>query len=107
MIKSFGSSINTEILLNTYIRTVLVLKDWLNIIYNDTDIVSIYTLENTKGAIKRWFSSDTPVFSSNNTDRHDITEILLKVALNTITQTPYVACLQLHVMNYNPRYSTN
>ena len=35
----------------------------------------------------RWFSSGTPVSSTNNTDRHDITEILLKVALNIIKQT--------------------
>jgi len=28
-----------------------------------------------------------PVSSTNKTDRHDITEILLKVALNTIKQT--------------------
>jgi hypothetical protein len=28
-----------------------------------------------------------PVSSTNKTDRHDITEILLKVALNTITVT--------------------
>ena len=33
----------------------------------------------------RWFSLDTPVSSTNKTYRHDITEILLKVALNTIT----------------------
>ena len=33
------------------------------------------------------FSSSTPVSSTNKTDRHDITEILLKVALNTIIQT--------------------
>jgi hypothetical protein len=32
--------------------------------------------------------SGTPVSSINKTDRHDITEILLKVALNTITLTP-------------------
>jgi hypothetical protein len=32
------------------------------------------------------FSSGTPVFSTNKTDRHDITEILLKVALNTINE---------------------
>ena len=32
--------------------------------------------------------SGTPVSSTNKTDRHDITEILLKVALNTITITP-------------------
>jgi hypothetical protein len=34
-----------------------------------------------------WFSLCTPVSSSNKTDHHDITEILLKVALNTITIT--------------------
>jgi hypothetical protein len=33
-----------------------------------------------------WFSSGRPVSSTNKTDRHDITEILLKVALNTIKQ---------------------
>jgi hypothetical protein len=32
----------------------------------------------------RWFSPGPPVSSNNKTDRHDITEILLKVALNTI-----------------------
>jgi hypothetical protein len=31
----------------------------------------------------RWFSPCTPVFSSNKIDCHDITEILLQVALNT------------------------
>ena len=31
-----------------------------------------------------WFSSGTSVSSTNKSDRHDITEILLKVALNTI-----------------------
>jgi hypothetical protein len=33
------------------------------------------------------FSPGTPVFSTNNTDVHDITEILVKVALNTPTLT--------------------
>jgi hypothetical protein len=33
------------------------------------------------------FSPGTRVSSTNITDRHDITEILLKVALNTINQT--------------------
>jgi hypothetical protein len=31
-----------------------------------------------------WFSPGIPVSSTNGTDRYDITEILLKVALNTI-----------------------
>ena len=35
-------------------------------------------------ATSRWFSSGSPVSPTNKTDRHDITEILLKVALSTI-----------------------
>ena len=37
-------------------------------------------------ATGQWFSSGTLVSSTNKTDHHDITEILLKVALNTINQ---------------------
>ena len=36
-------------------------------------------------ATGRWFSPGTPVTSTTKTDRHDMTEILLKVALNIIT----------------------
>jgi hypothetical protein len=35
-----------------------------------------------------WFTPVTSVSSTNKTDRHDITEILLKVALNTIAPPP-------------------
>jgi hypothetical protein len=35
-------------------------------------------------AAGRWFSPGIPVSSTNKTDLHDITEILLKVALNII-----------------------
>ena len=38
-------------------------------------------------AVDQWFSSGTLISSTNKTDHHDITEILLKVALNTITIT--------------------
>jgi hypothetical protein len=38
-------------------------------------------------ATGRWFSPGPPVTSKNKTDRHNITEISLKVALNTIKQT--------------------
>ena len=34
-----------------------------------------------------WFSPGPPVSSTNQTDRHDITEILLNVVLSTIKQT--------------------
>ena len=45
--------------------------------------------------------SGTPVSSFNKTDRHDVAEILLKVALNTISQTKAtsyvltICCVQL------------
>jgi hypothetical protein len=34
----------------------------------------------------RWFSPGSPASSTTKTDRHDIAEILMKVALNTINQ---------------------
>ena len=40
-------------------------------------------------ATGRWFSPGTQVSSTNKTDCHDITEILLKVVLNTITLPPF------------------
>jgi hypothetical protein len=39
-------------------------------------------------AASLWFSPGTPFPPSIKTDRHDITEILLKISLNTINQ-PY------------------
>jgi hypothetical protein len=48
----------------------------------------------------RWFSPGTPVFSTNKTDRHDINEILLKVALNTIALIPLSRF-------FSPLYSLN
>jgi hypothetical protein len=38
-------------------------------------------------AAGQWFSLGIPVSSINKTDRHNITEILSKVVLNTITIT--------------------
>ena len=39
----------------------------------------------------QWFSPGTPVSFTNETDRHDITEILLKVVIDTINQTkPFI-----------------
>jgi hypothetical protein len=35
--------------------------------------------------VGRWFSPSTPVSPNNKTGHHDLAEILLKVALNTIT----------------------
>ena len=60
------------------------------VISNPTDgeVYSILHYEiNFVSATGRQFSSGTLVSSTNKTDHHDITEILLKVALNTIV--PY------------------
>jgi hypothetical protein len=43
--------------------------------------------ENHWLAAGQWFSLGPQVFTTNKTDRQNITEILLKVALNTIKQT--------------------
>jgi hypothetical protein len=40
-----------------------------------------------------------PVSSTNKTDCHDITELLLKVALNTMKQTNHM-CLILSIVYY-------
>ena len=43
-------------------------------------------------AAGQWFSPGTPVFSTNTTDRHDITEIVLKVTVSTINTHTYGEC---------------
>jgi len=60
-----------------------VLRSWLGVL--DTTLCDKVRQLLATG---RWFSLGTPVSSTNKTDRHDITEILLKVALNTIVLTP-------------------
>ena len=47
-----------------------------------------------------WLSQSTPVSSTNKTDRHDITEILLKVALNTINQKTLRFWLILLILDF-------
>jgi hypothetical protein len=49
----------------------------------------------------RWFSLGTPVSSTNKSDHQDITEMLLKVALNTIKQTKYLVILRKHYSSLN------
>ena len=49
--------------------------------------------------IGRWFSPGPPVSSTIKTDRHDITAILLKVALNTIKQANKQANKQTNKQN--------
>jgi hypothetical protein len=46
----------------------------------------------------RWFSPGTPVSSTTKTGRHDIAEILLKVALNTKKQSINQDFVEVHVV---------
>ena len=64
------------ILLKAYIPILILLKIGIKV-----------TLEyDVWLATGRWFSPGLPVSSTNKTDRHDITEIVLKMTLNTIKQ---------------------
>ena len=55
-------------------------------------------------ATGRWFSPDTPVSTTNKTDHQDTTEILLKVALNTIMLSLSLSLNYLRQSNNN-KYS--
>ena len=71
------------------VHTKSMVNDVINFIYRrgvlDTTLCNRVCLWLTVG---RWFSLNTPVSCTNKTDHHDITEILLKVALNTINPKP-------------------
>jgi hypothetical protein len=52
-------------------------------------------------ATDQWFSPGTPVSSTNKTDCHNVTEILLKVVLNTITLTSRLK-IRCQIVYYSP-----
>ena len=55
------------------------------------DIIQHYVIKfvsDLRQVSGQWFSPGTPVSSTNKADRHDIAEILLKVALNTMNPNP-------------------
>jgi hypothetical protein len=51
-----------------------------------------------------WLSPGTPVSSTNTTDRHDITKILLKVALNTMKTNKQNLSNQTKIVYYNFKF---
>jgi hypothetical protein len=55
----------------------------------------------------RWFSPGTPASSTTKTGRHDIAEILLKVALNTINQINHMGrvVVELSPIVFNATFS--
>ena len=68
--------------------TEILLKVALNTINQTRMCIKMEKIKHFSAKINKdywWFSRGTPVSSTNKTDCHDITEILLKVVLNTIT----------------------
>jgi hypothetical protein len=53
-----------------------------------------------------WFSPGTPVSSTSKTDRHDITEILLKVVLNTLNQPTNCLLLWFYFTSFSLLWET-
>ena len=51
-------------------------------------MVVLFTSTNATG---RWFLTVTPFSTTNKTDNHNITVLLLKVALSTITLTLFLS----------------
>jgi hypothetical protein len=54
----------------------------------------LISVQNINILAGRWISPGTPVFSTNKTDCQDKTDILLKVALNTISPIPLYKTIQ-------------
>ena len=52
-----------------------------NPVHGEVNSIQHYVIKFV-GPSQSWLSSGIPVSSTNKTDRHDITEILLKVELN-------------------------
>ena len=82
-----------------HIHHILCLK-FLYYFFFSCEIESWGVLDTTLGkkvcqwhTVDRWFSIGTPVSFTIKSDRHDITEILLKVVLNTINLIPNLFCL--------------
>ena len=58
----------------------------LNPVHGKVYSIQHYVINLSVLASGQWFSPGTPISFTNKTDRHDIIEILLKVALSTINQ---------------------
>ena len=71
------------------------LRSWRGVLY-----ATLYDNVGQWLGTDRWFSSGTSVSSTNKTDRQDIFEILLKVALNIINLKPnemVISCLSVYI----------
>ena len=105
----FSYPSNALELFNRPIGMSIVRIIWLNMIITNQCI--LYTTLCDKVCLwlvtHLWFYPNTPVSSTNKTDHHDMKEILMKVALNTITLTQPIHTAVLITLQYqNDKYNT-
>jgi hypothetical protein len=75
---------------------------WLGfMLFNATGMTRYNIIKFVSDLRQVWFSPRTPVSSTNKTDRDDITEILLKVALNSIKPNQTLFCTIKIYDHYN------
>jgi hypothetical protein len=70
----------------------LMLKSYLPVVYG-TPLKAQYTACFTENLFRSLADPNTTFLTTNTTDHHDITEIFLKVVLNTKTLNPFLAKL--------------
>ena len=85
----------------SYYRTSIVTNTLVWIV---SDVFYIATPRYATG---RWFSLGPPISSSNKTDHHDITALLLKMSLNTIKQRHGRWCGSLQMYSVLQHLVTN
>ena len=81
-----------QMLIHTLHQREVLGHDKKDAFESQPEVITIYQLL----AHGRWFSSCTPASSTPKTGRHDIAEILLKVALTTINQLNQIKPLKSH-----------
>jgi hypothetical protein len=82
----------------------------LNPSHGEVYLIQHYVIKFVSDLRQVWFSPGTPVSSTNKTDRFAIAEILLKVALNTITLTNIVQGVDIYKQSkpcYNQQFNNS
>ena len=69
------------------------------VVSSNPDHGEVYSIQDhVMRFVRSWFSSGTPISSINKTDRHDITGMLLKVALYYVKYILIIWCM--YIANY-------
>jgi hypothetical protein len=75
--------------LNIYIYIFVAHRCFIFVVHSEVYSIQHYMINICQWlSAGRWFSPGTPVSSTNKIDRHDISDILLNVTLNTNNPNP-------------------